>query len=230
MDADKNNGGCDASRETVASFQQGRQWPATSLALALSEDGATIFAGEGGTRACGTRSYTNEASFSHSWPVWKDPASAEVGGRILVARAEEQGAKKKNTPTAAFRGHTAGVCALVLSADGCTLYSASADHSIKVWDLASGKCTATFGVRDNKRGDGDDDDNGDADEVRVVGAPHTNSVNALTLSADGKTLFSAGHDGRILAWSLPAGKFKPRMNKGDLFIDQECALPLEGGH
>lgn len=54
LDADKKNGGCEASRETVASFQQGRQWPATSLALALSEDGATIFAGEGGTR-----SYTN---------------------------------------------------------------------------------------------------------------------------------------------------------------------------
>lgn len=98
----------------------------------------------------------------------------------------------------------------MLSADGCTLYSASADHSIKVWDLASGKCTATFGVRDNTRGGGDDgdDDDADADEVHVVGAPHTNSVNALTLSADGETLFSAGHDGRILAWSLPAGKFK----------------------
>ena len=197
VDADDNNSGCDVSCETAASLQQGRRWPATSLALALSGDGATIFAGEGGTRACGTSTYTNTASYSHSWPEWKDPASSEAGGRRIVAYAE-QGAKHK--PTAAFNGHTAGVCALALSADGCTLYSASADHSIKAWDPASGKCTATFGVR--KLGD---DDN--ADEcTEVVGARHTHSVNALAISANGSTLFSASHDGRILAWALPAGR------------------------
>lgn len=73
-------------------------------------------------------------------------------------------------------GDDATICALVVSLDGGTLFSASADHSIKAWSLPASEavdtppsCTATF-------------------------TGHSSPVRALQLSTDGKTLVSAAHD------------------------------------
>lgn len=48
----------------------------------------------------------------------------------------------------ALRGHVAPVFAMRISRDGDLLFSASADHSMKVWDLRSGECAHTLQERD----------------------------------------------------------------------------------
>jgi WD40 repeat protein len=42
-----------------------------------------------------------------------------------------------------LEGHTRGVNALAVTAEGRAL-SGSGDHTLKLWDLASGECLATF--------------------------------------------------------------------------------------
>lgn len=44
----------------------------------------------------------------------------------------------------ALRGHVAPVFAMRISRDGDLLFSASADHCVKVWDLRSRECAHTL--------------------------------------------------------------------------------------
>ncbi len=78
-------------------------------------------------------------------------------------------------------GHTEGVTSLALSADGETLISGSADRTIKVWNLSTGK------------------------EVRTL-TGHTQEIWSLALSADGETLVSGSYDRTIKVWKLSTGK------------------------
>src|SRR5439155_653295 len=81
----------------------------------------------------------------------------------------------------AFAGHTAGVGAFALSADGTTLVSGSDDKTLKLWDIPSGR------------------------EVRAF-AGHTAAVWACALSADGGTLVSGSHDKTLKLWDVASGK------------------------
>jgi WD40 repeat protein len=78
-------------------------------------------------------------------------------------------------------GHTSFVNALVFSPDGETLISASADKTIKIWDLAKGEAIRTLGG-------------------------HTSFVNALAISPDGERLASASADKTIRIWDVATGK------------------------
>ena len=100
---------------------------------------------------------------------------AQCGGppALLVSRGRSWPGSKW-IPDA--HSNDAAIYALVVSLDGGTLFSASADHSIKAWSLPVSEgedtppsCTAT-----------------------LVG--HTSPVLALQLSPDGKRLVSAAHD------------------------------------
>lgn len=80
-----------------------------------------------------------------------------------------------------LRGHTAAVRALVGSPDGRTLFSGSADHTIRVWDVQQGAA------------------------LRVLEG-HTQSVSALAISPDGARLFSGGEDDAVRAWDTKTGE------------------------
>ncbi len=75
-----------------------------------------------------------------------------------------------------LRAHTRGVTCLAFSPDGKWLASGSADHTIALWDTASGKL-----VR------------------RLEG--HRSEVTGLTFSPDGKWLVSVGAERGIVEWS-----------------------------
>jgi predicted NACHT family NTPase len=73
-----------------------------------------------------------------------------------------------------LEGHTKGVTSLAFSPDGKTLASGSYDHSVRIWDLATGKERATF-------------------------QEHTSPVLSVAFDAEGKTLVSATVRGHALA-------------------------------
>ena len=80
---------------------------------------------------------------------------------------------------ATFRGHTAPVSAIAISADKRTLASGSEDESAKIWDLATGKALFTL-------------------------KGHKQDVRALGFSADGKMLATGWQDVKL--WDVDTGK------------------------
>jgi WD40 repeat protein len=100
-------------------------------------------------------------------------------------------------PRAVFEGHTDSVEALVFSPDGKTLASGSHDHSIKLWDLATGKNTATFEEKD------------------------PNLWQTVAFSPDGKTLATGGWFGKVKLWNLGTLKGKILLD-----VTNQCPPPV----
>jgi WD40 repeat protein/serine/threonine protein kinase len=86
-----------------------------------------------------------------------------------------------------LKGHTFGVNSVAFSPDGKRLASASADRTVKVWDVRTGKVTLTF-------------------------KGHTGEVYSVAFSPDGKRLASAsavsalGMDGTVKVWDAKTGE------------------------
>jgi hypothetical protein len=78
-------------------------------------------------------------------------------------------------------GHTEGVQAVALSADGRRVVSGSGDNTLKLWDLESGAELMTL-------------------------AGHTSFVAAVALSADGRRALSGSYDTTLKVWDVDAGE------------------------
>lgn len=78
-------------------------------------------------------------------------------------------------------GHTSFVNCLAISPDGKTLFSGSADNTIRAWNFATGQALKTL-------------------------TGHTSYVNAIAITPDGKTLVSGSADTTIKLWDLASGK------------------------
>ncbi len=88
-------------------------------------------------------------------------------------------------PVRTFTGHTGKITCLAASKDGKWFVSGSADRTVRVWDVSSGKTLWTF------QGHA-----GATVEGREVG------VTAVAISPDGKWVASGGVDGGIKLWPL----------------------------
>lgn len=91
-------------------------------------------------------------------------------------------------PSTLNQGHRGPIHSLSLSQDGRILASGSADHTIKIWDLAAGKLLRTL-------------------------EGHTASVWSVALSQDGKTLVSGSQDRTIKIWDVETGKLRHHLSE-----------------
>jgi len=94
-----------------------------------------------------------------------------------LARGEFQGGWQ----TATFHGHADAVQAACLSPDRRYAVSAGDDETVRLWELASGKCLRTF------RG-------------------HTADVVSLAISPDGRNVLSGSWDQEIHLWEVATGR------------------------
>ena len=82
-----------------------------------------------------------------------------------------------------LRGHKHAVQSVAFSPDGTTLASGSLDHSLKLWNVVTGKERTTF-------------------------QGHTSAVQSVAFSPDGKALVSGSNDETVKLWDIAAGKEK----------------------
>lgn len=80
-----------------------------------------------------------------------------------------------------LRGHTGAVKSVAFSPDGGRIITGSADHTAKIWDMASGEALLTL-------------------------QGHSGSVNAACFSPDGVQLLTASGDGTARVWDAAHGK------------------------
>jgi WD40 repeat protein len=122
-----------------------------------------------------------------------DAASAVVLSpeeRSVVAVAENAGVLKLLDATTgellrAFEGRSASVSQAAYSPDGRRVISASADGTLNLWDVATGRLTRTFGRPSDRAGE-----------------------SAVAFSPDGRSLVSGSGDGILKFWDITTGKLR----------------------
>jgi len=82
-----------------------------------------------------------------------------------------------------FEGHTAGVNALALSADGALLVSGSSDRRVRLWDAQTG-------------------------EVRAVLAGHTAALTDCAIAPDGSFVVTTSLDASVRIWGVASGSLR----------------------
>jgi WD40 repeat protein len=157
-------------------------------------------------------------------------------------------------PVRAFEGHTGGVWAVALSADGTRAASGSDDGTVRLWDVQTGKelhickagprrvCCVAFSP-DGRSVLSGHDAAGSSSPVylwdvetgkelhRFTG--HTGNVSAVAFLPDGRSFLSASTDGTVRQWDVKTGKELRRMEHrggvNDLAIAPDGRRALSAG-
>jgi WD40 repeat protein/serine/threonine protein kinase len=159
-------------------------------ALVVAERGAWVAAGGGDGRI--RISSPSSPAVEREWQAHRESVTAlalSPDERWLVSGAGPRDGSvrlwsvDRGEMVARFDEHTAWVRALAFSPDGTLLASASADETIRLWDLHN---------LEQRR------------PVSVLRG-HPNHVLSLAFTPDGRTLVSGAEDGRVQLWRVRTG-------------------------
>lgn len=92
-------------------------------------------------------------------------------------------------------GHEGAINALAINADASLALSASADHTLILWDIASGQPIRRLGTPASQQ----------PLNLSQVTVGHTNSITAAAISPDGTRAISTSLDGVVILWNLADG-------------------------
>jgi WD40 repeat protein len=137
---------------------------------------------------------------------------------VRLPRTALQGAWEGKT----FTGHLDAVTTVCLNGDGTLALSGSADRTLKLWDVATGRCLRTFVGHDAEvtsacfRADGRYILSGSVDRTVKVWsvstgqclgtyAGHTDVVSSVSLTGDGRYALSGSTDRTLRLWELRTG-------------------------
>jgi WD40 repeat protein len=126
-------------------------------------------------------------------------------------------------PHRRLTGHAQPLHAVAFNYDGRTLATASADHSVRLWDVATGQPGRTlsghtapvnsvaFSPDGNTLATGSSDHtarlwNVATGELQATLGEHTNKVNSVAFSPDGNTLGTGSWDRTARLWDVSTGK------------------------
>lgn len=152
-----------------------------------------------------TLSQTEPKRWRASPQLWGSVAIAiltlgGVGGWQTYQRLAPQIVFQQRAIAQTFTGHMSFVNDLVVSPDSQVLVSASADKTIKIWDLATGDLQQTL-------------------------TGHKSFINTLLISPDGQYLFSASADATIKIWDLTTGELQRTLTGHTNFVDELLMSP-----
>jgi WD40 repeat protein len=186
--------------KSTASLEGGES---SVLALAFSPDGKTLASGHALTIKLWDVTTGDQRSSLEGHEAQINSVAFSPDGKLLASgSATNFGLKEKGRPViklwdlstdknvTSLEGHTSWVMCVAFSPSGKVLASGSADDTvhggegvatIKLWDVSSGKNTATL-------------------------TGHDARINSIAFSPDGKTLASASNDKTIKLWDIATGK------------------------
>jgi GTPase SAR1 family protein/uncharacterized CHY-type Zn-finger protein len=101
---------------------------------------------------------------------------------ITIKQTQKQQIEKsKIMKPLVLKGHSEAVYAIVITPNGKQIISGSMDRTLRVWDLASGRCLTTL-------------------------EGHSDLVEAIVITPDGKQIISGSDDTRLRVWDLASGR------------------------
>lgn len=130
--------------------------------------------------------YSSWQGYQYTLPFLTREAKIGKGKNIAIAKT--------------LTGHTSFINDLAISPDSRLLISASADKTIKVWELETGKLLKTL-------------------------AGNTSFVNAVAMTLDGNFLIAASADKTIKIWDLETGEIAKTLSGHTSFVDAIALSP-----
>jgi hypothetical protein len=135
-------------------------------------------------------------------------SAAEIGKQIQVPkgstflRVRHVATRESAALVRDLVGHANWVNACAVTPDGRRVVSASGDHTLKVWDLASGRVEATL-------------------------EGHAHVVRACAVTPDGRRVVSASNDRTLKVWDLASGRVEATL-EGHADCVSACAVTPDG--
>ena len=170
-------------------------------AIAVSPNGARIAAADADGMTTITESATGKQV--HSFQIARRDGEKKAlayspDGRLLAGTGEKSTQidvwdTQTHHRSARLMGHTGVVYSVAFSRDGRILASASADRTVRLWEVAAAKCVAVL-------------------------TGHTDEVFSAVFHPDGKRLASAGRDRAIWLWDLATGEEVARLEGHTNFV------------
>jgi GTPase SAR1 family protein len=161
---------------------------------------------------------------------WRTPSNEGYAKLLAACRKEESEtpeppAREEQADQArmVLEGHNSHVVDVTVTPDGKTVVSGSNDGNLKVWDLETGQCRATFvsytggviGLAVTPDGQivvsGSEDNTLKVwdlatGQCRATFKGHTSQVYCVAITPDGKTVVSGSWDNTLRVWDLATGQ------------------------